>query len=153
MGAQKMRIVVYDSLYGNTRSVAQAIGNAIPGEVEVLHVGDVQAADLGAYDLLVVGAPTHGGRASDAIRAFLEQIQASALKGVRVAGFDTRMTHKLARLLGFAAPKIAKALKQKGGTLAGPPGGFYVIGGEGPLKEGELKRAAAWAKQLALRGT
>ena len=41
-----------------------------------------------------------------------------------------------------------KALEKKGGTLAGSPGGFYVTGGEGPLKEGEVERAAAWAKGL-----
>jgi len=142
MRAEKMRIVVYDSLYANTRSIAQAIGDAMPDEVEVLHVGDVQASDLGAHDLLIVGAPTHGGRASDAVRAFVDQIQASALKDVRVAGFDTRLTHKLARIFGFAAPKIAKALKKKGGTLAGPPGDFYITGGEEALKEGGLERAA-----------
>jgi flavodoxin I len=146
-------LVVYDSLYGNTKTIAEAIGDAIPGEVEVLHVGDASASDLGGCDLLIVGAPTHGGRASEPARGFLDQIQARALEGINVAGFDTRYAHKLARLLGFAAPKIAKSLERKGGTLAGPPGDFYVTGGEGPLKEGELERAAAWAKGLAGRQT
>ena len=141
-------LVVYDSLYGNTKTVAQTIGDAIPGEVEVLHVGEARASGLEAYDLLVVGAPTHGGRASDGVRAFLDQIQAPALEGVNVAGFDTRMTNRLITLFGTAAPKIAKALEKKGGILVGPPGDFYVTGGEGPLKEGEGERAAAWAKAL-----
>jgi flavodoxin I len=65
-----------------------------------------------------------------------------------VAGFDTRMTSKLITLFGTAAPKIAKALEKKGGTLVGPAAGFYVTGGEGPLKDGEIERAAAWAKGL-----
>ena len=146
-------LVVYDSLYGNTKTIAEAIGDAVPGEVEVLHVGEANASELGGYDLLIVGAPTHGGRASEPARGFLDQIQARALEGVNVAGFDTRFAHKLARLLGFAAPKIAKALEKKGGTLAAPPGDFYVTGGEGPLKEGELERAAAWAKGLVGRQT
>jgi flavodoxin I len=141
-------LLVYDSVYGHTKIIAEAIGDALPGEVEVLHVGDVEASGLEANDLLIVGAPTHGGKPSEAIRAFLDRIQALALEGVSVAGFDTRVTHKLARLLGFAAPKIAKALQKKGGTLVGPPGDFYVTGGEGPLKEGEVERAAAWAKGL-----
>jgi flavodoxin I len=141
-------LVVYDSLYGNTRTIAEAIGDAVPGDVEVLHAGEADPSALQAYDLLIVGAPTHGGRASEPARGFLDQIQARALEGINVAGFDTRFAHKLARLLGFAAPKIAKALEKKGGTLAGPPGGFYVTGGEGPLKEGELERAAAWARGL-----
>jgi flavodoxin I len=141
-------LVVYDSLYGNTKTIAQAIGDAIPDEVEVLHVGEANASGLDAYDLLVVGAPTHAAKPSPDMQGFLDQIQAPALEGVNVAGFDTRVTHKLARLLGFAAPKIAKALQKKGGTLVGPPGDFYVTGGEGPLKEGEVERAAGWAKGL-----
>jgi flavodoxin I len=141
-------LVIYDSLYGNTKAIAEAIGDAIPGDVEVRHVGEANASELGGYDMVVVGAPTHGGRASEPARGFVDQIQPRALEGINVAGFDTRYEHKLARLLGFAAPKIAKALQKKGGTLAGPPGEFYVTGGEGPLKEGEAERAAAWAKAL-----
>lgn len=29
-----------------------------------------------------------------------------------------------------------------------PPAGFFVNGKEGPLKEGELERAAEWARQI-----
>jgi flavodoxin I len=141
-------LVVYDSVYGNTKTIAQSIGDAIPGEVEVLHVNEAKALGLGAYDLLVVGAPTHGANPSPDVQAFLEQIQARALEGIKVAGFDTRMTNRLILLFGTAAPKIAKALQEQGGTLVGKPEGFYVRGGKGPLKEGEFERAAAWAKGL-----
>jgi flavodoxin I len=141
-------LVVYDSLYGNTKAIAQAIGDAIPGEVDVLQVGDAKASELGTYDLLIVGAPTHGARPSEDVQALLDQIQPLALEGINVAGFDTRMTNRLITLFGVAAPKITKALQNKGGTLVGPPGGFFVTGGKGPLKEGEVERAAAWAKGL-----
>ncbi len=141
-------LVVYDSVYGHTKTIAQAVGDAIPGEVEVLHAGSANASELGVYDLLIVGAPTHGARPSPDAKVFLDQIQAFALKGMRVASFDTRMTNRLITLFGVAAPKIAKALKNKGGTLVGSAEGFYVTGGEGPLKEGEVERAAAWAKGL-----
>ena len=141
-------LVVYDSLYGNTKTIAQAIGDAIPDEVEVLHVGEANASGLDAYDLLVVGAPTHAAKPSPDMQGFLDQIQARALEGVKVAAFDTRMTSKLITIFGTAAPKIAKALKEKGGTLVGEPIGIYVKGGEGPLKDGEVERAAAWAKGL-----
>ena len=104
-------LVVYDSVYGNTKAIAQSIGDVLPGGVEVLHVNEAKALGLGAYDLLVVGAPTHGANPSPDVQAFLEQIQARALEGVKVAGFDTRMTNRLILLFGTAAPKIAKALK------------------------------------------
>jgi flavodoxin I len=141
-------LVVYDSVYGHTKTIAQAVGEAIPGEVEVLHAGQAKVSELGTYDLLIVGAPTHGARPSPDAKAFLDKIQPFALKGVNVAAFDTRMTNKLITLFGVAAPKIAKALKEKGASLVGSPAGFFVTGGEGPLKEGEVERAAAWAKGL-----
>jgi flavodoxin len=141
-------LIVYDSLYGNTKAIAQAVGEAIPGEVQVVHMGEADASEVAGYHLLIVGAPTHGAKPSPKTREFLDQIQPSALKGINVAGFDTRMTNRLILLFGTAAPKIAKALEQKGGTLVGSAEGFYVTGGEGPLKDGELERAAAWAKGL-----
>jgi hypothetical protein len=66
-----------------------------------------------------------------------------------VAAFDTRLTWWWLRLFGFAAPKIAMTLKKKGGTLIGTPEGFFVTGGEGPLQDGEVERAAAWAREIA----
>ena len=147
-------LVVYDSLHGNTKTIAQAIGDAIPGGVEVLHVGEAKASGLEAYDLLVVGAPTHGASPSPDAQNFLDQIQARALEGIQVAGFDTRLTdtrlaYKLILMFGTAAPKISKALESKGGTVVGQPAGFFVMGGEGPLRDGEVERAAEWAKGLA----
>jgi flavodoxin len=141
-------LVVYDSVYGNTKTVAQTIGDAIPGEAEVLYVKDANASGLEAYDLLIVGAPTHGAKPSPDMQVFLDQIGARALEGVKVAAFDTRMTVKLITMFGTAAPKIAKALVEKGGIQVGKPLGVYVKGGEGPLKDGEIERAAAWAREL-----
>jgi len=54
----------------------------------------------------------------------------------------------MVRLFGYAAAPIAKRLKSKGGELVLAPEGFVVKDTEGPLKEGELDRAAAWARQL-----
>jgi flavodoxin len=142
-------LVVYDSLYGNTKTIAQSIGDAIPGEVTVMHVGDVPVSGLEVYDLLVVGAPTHGAKPSPDMQAFLDQIGERDLAGGKVAAFDTRMTNKLITLFGTAAPKIAKALQAKGGTVVGSAEGFYVTGGEGPLKDGEVERASRWAQGLA----
>jgi hypothetical protein len=53
------------------------------------------------------------------------------------------------KIIGYAAPRIAGGLQAKGGRLAAPPEGFFVQEKEGPLKQGELERAASWAKSLA----
>jgi flavodoxin len=143
-------LVVYDSLYGNTRTIAQTIGEAISGEVEVLHVAQVNAGDLETVDLLIIGTPTHGALPTEAIQSLVEKLGPPACEGARAATFDTRLTWRfLERWGGFAAPKMADALKEKGWTLVGAPGGFFVGGlRKGPLKRGEVDRAAAWAKGL-----
>ena len=74
-------LVVYDSVYGNTAIIAQAIGDAIPGEVEVLHVGQVNVADLGTVDLLIIGSPTHGALPTEAVQGLIEKIGSPALEG------------------------------------------------------------------------
>jgi flavodoxin I len=141
-------LVVYDSVHGNTEKIAQAIGDAIGGEVEVLRVDKVDVSRLKDLDLLFVGAPTHGGRPSPSMREFLDQVQAPALEGTHVAAFDTRLTARWVKIFGYAAGRIAKSLKNKGGTLVGSPEAFYVEGSEGPLREGEPERAAGWAKKI-----
>ena len=141
-------LIVYDSTYGNTEKIAKAIGAALTGEVKVLRAGEVNPAELNAFDLLVIGSPTYGGRPMPSVAELLNKIPESAIKGKNIAAFDTRIPTKLAKIFGYAADRIAKNLKEKGGNLVVPGEGFFVNGKEGPLKEGELERAASWAKGL-----
>ena len=142
-------LVIYDSLYGNTEKIAKAIGGAITGEVKVLPVGQANPAELKSLDLLIVGSPTQGGRATKPMQAFLDKIPDTFLKGINIAAFDTRIPAKWVKIFGYAAGRIAGRLKAKGGNLVAPPEGFFVTGNKGPLKEGELERAAGWAKGIA----
>jgi flavodoxin I len=143
-------LIVYDSVYGNTEKIARAIGEAITpsGEVKVLRAGEANSSELASIDLLIVGSPTHGGRPTPAIQEFLNKVSKLSLQGINVAAFDTRITTKLVRVFGYAAGRIARNLKGKGGTLVASPEGFFVTASKGPLKEGELERAAAWAKGM-----
>jgi flavodoxin I len=141
--------VVYDSVYGNTEKVAHAIGDAIPGEVRVLRVGQVKAGELETVDLLIIGSPTHGALPTEAVQRLVEKIGPPAREGAQVATFDTRLTWGFLRRWGFAASKVADKLKEKGWALAGAPEGFFVKGlKKGPLKRGEAERATAWAKEI-----
>ena len=141
-------LIVYDSVYGNTEKIAQAIGGAITGEVKVLRVGEVNYSELKTLDLLIVGSPTQGGRPTLGIQDFLNKVSEEAIKCINVAAFDTRFSTRLVGIFGYAAGRIADSLKKKGGTLILSPEGFFVKGKEGPLKEGELERAATWAKEI-----
>jgi flavodoxin I len=143
-------LIVYDSVYGNTEKIARAIAGALTpsGEVKVLRAGEVNPSELESLDLLIVGSPTQGGKPTRAIQDFLNKLPESAVRGMNVAAFDTRFSTKLVAIFGYAAGKIAGNLKTKGGTLILPPEPFFVKSKEGPLKEGELERAAGWAKRI-----
>jgi len=138
-------LVVYDSLYGNTAQIAEAIGAAV-AESRVLRISEAKPSELSSFDRVIIGAPTQGGRASDAMQTFLSGIE--SLEGVKVAVFDTRLRARWVKVFGYAAGKIAESAKTLGATLIVEPEGFIVEGKEGPLVEGELERAAAWAKNL-----
>lgn len=144
-------------MYGNTEKVARSVGEAITGEVKVLRVSEAKASDVESVDLLIVGSPTQGFKATKPVKTLIEGIPKDALQGMKVAAFDTRMHEKdvgkglrfIMKVGGYAAPRIADALKKKGGSLAAPPEGFFVKDKEGPLKERELERAGGWAKEIA----
>lgn len=143
-------LVVYDSLYGNTEAIAKTIGGAITeGEVMVLRAGEVGPPEMENISLLVVGAPTQGGRATPAIRDFLDRISKAEVNGLDAATFDTRVASRVAKIFGYAAGRIAGKLKRKGANLVADPEGFFVEGPKGPLAQGELERAAAWGRGLS----
>ena len=153
-------LIIYDSVFGNTEQIAQAIGNALGSQedVEILRVSNVKLEQLTGLKLLIVGSPTRQFRPTAAINNLLKRISKNGLKGVKVAAFDTRFTMSaieesrvlpfFVRLFGYAAKPISDRLKKKGGELIIPPEGFFVEGIEGPLKEGELERAADWTKLI-----
>jgi flavodoxin len=149
-------LVIYDSMYGNTKIIAQAIAETIAemnidqsvNDVKLVHVAEADPSSLSDYDLLVLGAPTQQANISPPTVALLEKIPAGFLKRVKVAAFDTRITQKWITIFGAAASKIAKRLQAKSGMLVSKPIGFFVIDGKGPLRDGEIERAIVWAREV-----
>lgn len=139
-------MVVYDSAYGNTKSVAEAIA----GSLEELQATSVPVADftpgsLAAGDLLVVGSPINGWRPTPKIATLLSALGNGSLHGVKAAAFDTRVRMFIH---GDAAKKITHALKAGGADIIAKPMPFYVKGSEGPLRDGEIEKAEGWARTL-----
>jgi flavodoxin I len=149
-------LIVYDSEFGNTEQVAQAIGKGLGPEAEVVHADGVDVDGLKNYELVIIGSPTQGGRPTPLAKGFLNRIPDGSLEGVDVTGFDTRFGGESQGLvgrfflgiLGFAAGRIARKLEAKGGHLVAQPAGFIVEGKEGPLAAGEADRAAAWGDSI-----
>jgi hypothetical protein len=143
-------------------------------QARVLRASDVHSGDVAGVDLLVVGTPTHwrGVPSQRTHHQYLRDADEAAgvtrigtpidraASGMRVrdwigtlphvdsgraATFDTRLARPLA---GGAAPRLARRLARLGYTLTGEPAGFFVTGMEGPLRSGELDRAADWGYRL-----
>ena len=152
-------VIIYDSVFGNTEKVAQAMAAALKPQhtVEIRKVDQARASQLQGAGLVVVGSPTRAFRATPALSSWLKALPANSLKGVQVAAFDTRISAEeansailsvMVKLFGWAAEPIGKLLAANGDNRVGTAEGFYVKGSEGPLKEGEEARAAAWVVGL-----
>ena len=143
-------LIVYDSQYGNTEQVAKAIAGAFtqPHTARVAKVGEAKAGEAGGYDLLIIGSPTQGGRATTATQAYVNKLNADSLQNTKVATFDTRIKTALVKVFGFAAGRLQKALEENGIKPVVPGEGFFVDKTKGPVRAGELERAAAWGKKL-----
>ena len=152
-------LVIYDSVFGNTEKVARAIAEGLgkKATVELKRPAEVTVDGLAGFDLLVVGSPTRGFQPTEGLAALLKGLPTGCLQGRRAASFDTRIDTKdikqaafrfMVNTGGYAAKKIADRLKKAGAELASTPEGFYVEATEGPLRQGELERAAAWGERL-----
>lgn len=158
-------LVVYESAWGNTRTVAEAVGGVL-GRGMAVRVAPVETApalaDVDA-DLLVVGAPTHAfglsrprTRADAAARGgrrlptgVREWLASGAPPALLAAAFDTHVRRP--DLPGHAGRAAAGRLHRLGCVMVVPPESFGVEGYEGPLLPGELARARQWAETIAAR--
>lgn len=161
-------LVVYESMFGNTYKIAEAVadGLALTMKVEVVEVGSAPTTLDGEVDLLVVGGPTHAFGMSrpstrqsaaeqakrplvsqgNGLREWLGSVRTGSARLAAVA-FDTRISKP--RLPGSAARAAGKRLRRQGLRIAAPATSFYVVGTQGPPVSGEIERARMWGEQLA----
>ena len=167
-------LVVYESMFGNTRRVAQEVAGALGTalDVRLAHADDVTPDDCAGFDLVVVGAPTHawGMPRAGTRRAARSKVvtsgdhvlepEADTKSGARellaslrphdidgwVAAFDTRRRGP-GWLTGRASTAIASALSRLGSRELVAPESFLVDPRD-CLIPGELERARAWGAQL-----
>jgi Flavodoxin len=159
--------VVFESMFGNTQLIAQAVAEGL-GEsmrVDLEEVGSASTEIDDDVDLLVVGAPTHafgmsrertresaaeqaGGRVVSAEKGLREW--RSAVTGgspdIAAAAFDTRIDRP--RLPGSAAHGAERRLRRLGFHIIEPAASFYVTDTSGPLLDGESERARYWGERL-----
>jgi flavodoxin len=140
-------LVVYDSQYGNTERIAQAIADTLRafGQAQAVRVDPAHPVELQGVDLLILGSPTQGFRPTVTMQSFLENVSSQRLRGLAIACFDTRFRGGLWK--SSAAPRLTRQLRMMGVEPLVQPESFFVkaMKKEGPLLVGELERAASWA--------
>ena len=166
-------VIVYESMFGATRQVAQAIGEGLggPDVAQVIPIQEATPELISHADLLVVGGPTHvhgmvrprsrraaaemaenpekhlrlePGATEPGLREWFDQMTAIYLPAS--AAFDTK-TSGPSFFTGRASHRIGRLLKKHGARLVTRPRSFLIA--HDALAPGELDAARKWGAQLA----
>ena len=160
--------VVFESEFGATRLIAEAIARGLSGRLGAMLVNVRDADPFLVPDMLVLGAPTHqrsmptertratgvthprGTPEPDAAAPGMrEWLATTSLGRAPVLAFTTRLN--TARILsGSATTAIEHAAAAAGGRIAGDSAEFLVTA-TGSLVDGELGRAVVWGRDIATR--
>jgi hypothetical protein len=164
-------LVVFESMFGNTQKIAQAVSDGLVPhtKVDLVEVGSAPAVLDEDVTLLVVGGPTQawgmtrkGTRQSAAnqapeglvskgigLREWLATVKRGS-KTVAAVAFDTRF-QRPRWLTGSAARGVQNQLRRLGFRTVAPSESFFVSATTGPLVDGETERARRWAEKLGSR--
>ncbi|MGD8194601.1 flavodoxin family protein [Herbiconiux sp. P18] len=162
-------VVLYESMFGNTRQIAEAIADGLAdhGEVAVININRIALGDVETAGLMVVGGPTHvhgmsrGSTRAEAVTWALDPAKHLTLepeapgRGIRdwlqdpatvvaplFAAFATRGNVPVI-LSGNAAVQIDKALHRRATRRVVPSENFIVTNDNHLLGE-EIVRARGW---------
>jgi len=147
-------IVVYDTSYGNTQTIAETIAETLKEsgiEVDLFDVKNVKKLSAKNYNFLVLGSPTRFGTMSFAIRGFLGKVKSEEWMNKPFTAFDTENPENMEKKEYSAAEKIAAKLTDKKMNQLLPVLKAAVFGQKGPLKEGEIERTKEYARELAIK--
>ncbi|MHA2207238.1 MAG: flavodoxin family protein [Candidatus Thorarchaeota archaeon] len=137
-------LIVYDSLFGNTKTVAEHLAMGIEEsgiEVDCMHIDDIKINQMSDYDLLAIGGPTHMINVSKPMRAFLDRLSTIDLRGKFGFSFDTRVVSRMNSRRWFilensAAKRIESRMRKLKMVIIRKRESAIVGGREGPLESG-----------------
>lgn len=150
-------LIVYDSVFGNTKELAEEMGAWLhtKGKVRTVRPQDCRIEEVAIADLLVLASPTRAFQPTPEMTQFCKSLPATAVAGKPVLIWDTRVDVNkvrsglltgMARIFGYAAPRMASLMRKKGARVIEEPLGFFVDDKEGPLSSGERARAERWIR-------
>jgi flavodoxin len=148
-------LVLFRSHYGNTKQVAEAIAAQINALGHESAVQDLRRKlpDLGGVDFIFIGAPTRMARVTRKAKRVLKRLRKRGFIEKPIAIFDTygpiptnpeELEKGRKWLYPGAAGIMQKTAKGLDLNVYGDTLRCEVAGMKGPLKEGELEKAAVF---------
>jgi flavodoxin len=143
-------IVVFETRYGNTRTVAEKISEGLSTrkgiQVDVKNLKEIDENEIPEYDVIIVGSPNHMGGPTRGIKKFIDRLGKLDLKDKLAATFDTYGGKDFEK----AVKKMEKSLTEKvpGLTIVSPGLSIRVQGMKGPILEEELTKCIEYGKKL-----
>ncbi|NHJ01782.1 MAG: hypothetical protein EAX86_06535 [Candidatus Heimdallarchaeota archaeon] len=143
-------LVAFDSKYGNTKTVAETIvdGMEAIGDINVtlINMKKVDFKKLDEYDAIVMGCPTHFGKATRTAMKFIERLGKTSETGKPIATFDTYFKTDFEK----AVKKMEKKIREEisGSQLLLPSLSIEVEDMKGPILEKELPKCREFGKRI-----
>ena len=144
-------LIVYDTKHGNTKQVAELIGEGLKtieeNEVTIESVKEIDLNKDEIYDLILVGSPNHVGRHTKSVKKFIKGLPNASLKGKSFAVFDTYMSKDYEK----AVKKMEKQINEAMPNLNKASSGLSIkVGGmKGPIVEEDLPKCKEFGITLA----
>lgn len=149
----KSVVIVYESVYGNTRKLAEAISEGIMMaediKCDITRTSGIHTDDLSRYDAILFGCPNHNQEPAANMVKFIERAAIVELGGKKGALFDTYTGGNE----GVAVKKLESIVREK------MPGIDIILEGfsaevkdrKGPLVADEISRAREFGEQFGMR--
>lgn len=153
-------IVAFDSVFGNTKLVAEALKDELEKaghEVVIMNVRESRAVPSQG-DFLLVGSPTRMGTMTGRSKRLVRKLDLDAWNDRPVSVFDTYVRlpddpkereKTLKWVEPGAAGKLGAFAAGRGLNVRSPSLRCAVMDMKGPLADGELERAREYARQFA----
>lgn len=151
MTAMKRAIIIYESVYENTKKVAEAIAEGVRQsedfECKVVKTSDIHTDDLAGYDIILFGCPNHNQEPARNMSKFIERVAIVNLEGKVGAAFDTYTGGNK----GIALSKLEQFIRKhlNGFELKIEGLSIEVADRKGPLIESGMSDAREYGKKIA----
>jgi len=144
-------LIVYDTLHGNTKTVAEQIGEGLKSvEGNTVSVENMKEVDIEkdeSFDLILIGSPNHAKSHTKTVKKFIGDLSNASLKGNSFAVFDTYM----GKDFEIASTKMEEQITEVLPNMKKMSSGLSIkVGGmKGPIIDEDLPKCKEFGIKLA----